>query len=599
MQILYVDVDTVEGESLYRAALEAFGLPRGVPHLFIDRSTMGGSDIPKQLPSLVETGLAEGGTAWPPIPGLDEYLAAKQEAVTPAATTSLATPRPSPTYKACHVCEEELPLAPPTQADTVVQAVLFTSSVCGFCNEIVELQLPPAIQEFGVQLKILEVDVNTPEGNALFEAALEQADIPRGTPMIFVGNAVLGGINIPSELPGLVRTYLAQGGVGWPAIPGIEEYMISMELIATPTIAVPKPTAMTSTPASPSAPPPAGSAPAARVRAVLFWQDGCPHCHEVIENVLPPLQEKYGQQLEILMIEVVTLEDVDFLYEVGAAYGIPRERVGVPFLILGEQVLIGSTQIPAELPGLIELYLAQGGVDWPYNPILSGFLPTPNQAAEPSTPAAASIEATPVPQDFPPTPVESKCNNGFVLAVVVLAGMVLSLLYALGRLVFGVMKEKRSKPRPPWQEWLIPILCLIGLGVAGYLSYIEITYVPALCGPVGECNSVQQSSYTRLWGVLPIGVLGAGGYIAILVAWWAGRQKWGWFSLYAPVALFGMTFFGTIFSIYLTYLEPFVIKAVCIWCITSSILMTLLLLVSTLPALRSLIGADHAEETIS
>jgi len=101
------------------------------------------------------------------------------------------------------------------------------------------------------------------------------------------------------------------------------------------------------------------------VRAVLFWMDGCPHCHEVLENVLPPLREKYGKQLEILLIEVVSMDDADRLYEVAAAYGIPRERVGVPFLVIGEQVLIGSAQIPAELPGLIESYLTQGGLDWP------------------------------------------------------------------------------------------------------------------------------------------------------------------------------------------------------------------------------------------
>ena len=190
-------------------------------------------------------------------------------------------------------------------------------------------------------------------------------------------------------------------------------------------------------------------------------------------------------------------------------------------------------------------------------------------------------------------------DNGFTLAILVLAGMVLSLLYTLGRLIYGVSKDTTLVPLPAWQDWLVPILCLIGLGVAGYLSYIEITLSQAICGPVGNCNAVQTSTYAYLWGVLPIGVLGAGGDIAILAAWWAGRQKWGWLSFYSPIALFGMTFFGTIFSAYLTYLEPFVIKAVCIWCITSSFLMTLLLLLSIHPALRSLLGDSHAEEKIS
>jgi uncharacterized membrane protein len=55
-----------------------------------------------------------------------------------------------------------------------------------------------------------------------------------------------------------------------------------------------------------------------------------------------------------------------------------------------------------------------------------------------------------------------------------------------------------------------------------------------------------------------------------------------------PVVLLGMTVFGVLFSLYLTFLEPFVIKAVCMWCITSAVIMTLLLLLSLKPALLSL-----------
>ena len=46
---------------------------------------------------------------------------------------------------------------------------------------------------------------------------------------------------------------------------------------------------------------------------------------------------------------------------------------------------------------------------------------------------------------------------------------------------------------------------------AGYLTYVETQLVQAVCGPVGDCNAVQSSSYARLFGVLPVGVLGASG----------------------------------------------------------------------------------------
>jgi uncharacterized membrane protein len=141
----------------------------------------------------------------------------------------------------------------------------------------------------------------------------------------------------------------------------------------------------------------------------------------------------------------------------------------------------------------------------------------------------------------------------------------------------------------------IPLVALIGLGVAAYLTYVETQSVQAFCGPVGDCNAVQASSYARVWGILPVGILGAVGYIAILAAWWIGRNNRGWISTNAPIALFGMALFGTIFSVYLTYLEIYVIKAVCIWCISSAIIITLLLLFSVEPALNAFSSPEEED----
>jgi len=179
-------------------------------------------------------------------------------------------------------------------------------------------------------------------------------------------------------------------------------------------------------------------------------------------------------------------------------------------------------------------------------------------------------------------------DNGFVLAIVVMAGMILALLYAATRLLIVMFRNTPPAATAGKANWLVPILAMFGLLVAIYLSYIELTLSQAFCGPVGDCNAVQSSSYARLFGILPVGVLGALGYIAILTAWWARRQQWGIVSKYAPLALFGMAFFGTIFSAYLTYLEPFVIQAVCIWCVTSAILITIIMLAALNPALQTL-----------
>ena len=66
------------------------------------------------------------------------------------------------------------------------------------------------------------------------------------------------------------------------------------------------------------------------VRAVLFWMDGCPHCHGVLENVLPPLQEKYGEQLDILLVELIGSTEVDALYKLAESLGIPNKQVKMP-----------------------------------------------------------------------------------------------------------------------------------------------------------------------------------------------------------------------------------------------------------------------------
>jgi len=101
------------------------------------------------------------------------------------------------------------------------------------------------------------------------------------------------------------------------------------------------------------------------VHAIFFWMNGCSHCHNVIENVLPPLQEKYGNQLEVLKVEIVTVDDIQKFLQAGEVYGFQKNSIGVPFLIIGDHALMGDAQIPAEFPGLIESYLAEGGVAFP------------------------------------------------------------------------------------------------------------------------------------------------------------------------------------------------------------------------------------------
>ena len=133
-------------------------------------------------------------------------------------------------------------------------------------------------------------------------------------------------------------------------------------------------------------------------------------------------------------------------------------------------------------------------------------------------------------------------------------------------------------------DWLVPLLSAVGLLVAIYLTVIELSGDPAVCGPIGDCNAVQQSPYAFLFGFLPIGMLGVVGYAALILVWAAARLLPERGLDLARLALFGLSALGTFFSIYLTFLEPFVIGATCAWCLTSAVLMTVLMWVTLDPA---------------
>ena len=324
------------------------------------------------------------------------------------------------------------------------------------------------------------------------------------------------------------------------------------------------------------------------VRAVMFWMDSCGHCHYVLEEVLPPLQQQYGEQFDLTLIEIKSAADADRLVAVANELGVGGNGIGVPFLIIGQRALVGSEQIPAELPDLIEMYLAEGGVELPELNALEGVLPAVETAPE-IAPAGGVLAPTPV----APAPIAASEAaapalqadelaadpgqfEGELIAIVVLAAMVLALVATLGGLAL-VRAGRIRPPAAPWLAAVIPGLAAVGLLVAGYLAYVETQSASAVCGPVGDCNAVQSSPYASILGV-PVGVLGIVGYVAILLVWawgqWSGRGL-------PHFLLVLMTAGGVIFSIYLTWLEIDVIRAVCMWCISSAVIMMLLLLAST------------------
>lgn len=340
--------------------------------------------------------------------------------------------------------------------------------------------------------------------------------------------------------------------------------------------------------AAPLLPAAAQSSPAV-VHAVLFFSPDCSHCHEVMEKYLPPLVEKYGAQLDVAGVDVTHPVGQELYQTMLNAYNVPDERIGVPTLVVGDQVLVGAIEIPEMLPAIVEQGLATGGIDWPN---IAGLQAVLDSQAGSSLSAGAAASTTLAPtQNIPPfvlAYLKDPLANS--IALVVLLIMLHLVIYVAVKFLQGQTSRLLT-----WPRWTIPALSVIGLGVAGYLSYIELTASEALCGPVGDCHSVQTSPYAFLFGVLPVGVLGLAGYLSILAAWWTKENGPPNYRKLATLALWGFAWFGILFSIYLTFLEPFVIGATCAWCITSAVVMSLVFLASSGPAIQAM-SAEEADE---
>jgi uncharacterized membrane protein len=109
---------------------------------------------------------------------------------------------------------------------------------------------------------------------------------------------------------------------------------------------------------------------------------------------------------------------------------------------------------------------------------------------------------------------------------------------------------------------ILAALDVIGLGIATYLSVVELSGGVPVCGPIHGCEEVARSEYSRIGGI-PVAVFGVVLSLVLLslaVAWWKT-------DLHALLlAHYGLSLAGVIFEAYFLYLQVFVIGAVCIWC---------------------------------
>jgi uncharacterized membrane protein len=114
------------------------------------------------------------------------------------------------------------------------------------------------------------------------------------------------------------------------------------------------------------------------------------------------------------------------------------------------------------------------------------------------------------------------------------------------------------------------VLTVIGLAVASYLTYVHYAGIKPACTAGESCTKVQTSVYSQLAGV-PVALMGLFGYITILGLLLAPDRESTRFATAA------VTTVGFGFSAYLTYRELFSIHAICEWCASSAVILTVLM----------------------
>ncbi|MBA2684809.1 MAG: vitamin K epoxide reductase family protein [Gemmatimonadaceae bacterium] len=126
---------------------------------------------------------------------------------------------------------------------------------------------------------------------------------------------------------------------------------------------------------------------------------------------------------------------------------------------------------------------------------------------------------------------------------------------------------------------LLVLLAVIGVGIALYLTLYKIGVIGVLSCTVGSCEAVNTSKWSVFLG-LPVSAWGLLAYVALLVIALIGGTEAREQSVPIAKIIVALAAWSVLFSAWLTYLELFVIHAICIWCVTSALLWVVILAVS-------------------
>ncbi|HEV7388253.1 MAG TPA: vitamin K epoxide reductase family protein [Gemmatimonadaceae bacterium] len=144
------------------------------------------------------------------------------------------------------------------------------------------------------------------------------------------------------------------------------------------------------------------------------------------------------------------------------------------------------------------------------------------------------------------------------------------------------------------KRMIVAALALAGIFISLYLTLYKLGIIGELSCSIGSCETVNTSTWSRFLG-LPVAAWGLLFYIDVFAVALIGTFPRFEDEPVLSVILVAEAAIGVLFSAWLTYLELAVIHAICIWCVTSAVIVTLILVVSAVD-LREVRGPRGVSE---
>jgi glutaredoxin len=233
------------------------------------------------------------------------------------------------------VLSSGLTLEVTAQQAPVVRFYMFYGETCAHCHSVIDDFLPQVVEKYGdqVEYQLIEVWNDTDKYLTLLARGMKYG-VPEGhqgaVPALFIGDHVLiGARDIPAELETIIDEYLAQGGVDYPSLDDLPEVVL-------PT---PAPTVQ-----------------------ILVAYDTAHADFSILSDLMVSLGTEYGSGLQIYPLDLEDDQNGDLVLRLNAALDVPNPPTGTPQVLIGRHMLVGLDEIERQLPGLIDTYLAEGGI---------------------------------------------------------------------------------------------------------------------------------------------------------------------------------------------------------------------------------------------